>query len=121
MTLCPCKNLGTVAKVTDHQSFFKSLNEIEIGNWVRLMECNSCSQLWAVKEWDKYQIQLATKIPLANRTTWQEANTEGEKEFLIKSRGGLTSEICAWARCGKPCVVGVAYCVDHLYETGTRE
>jgi len=110
-----------VVKVESHQPFFRSLRELEVGNWVRLMECTHCGQLWAVAEWDKYQTQLATKIPPSERTSWQAPNIEAEKAFLIKSRGGLTSEPCAWAHCNKPHVVGVAFCVDHLYETGARE
>lgn len=121
MPLCLCQNLDDVSKVGDQQSFFNALSEVEVGNWVCLKECNTCGQLWAVAEWDKYQAQLATKVSIANRSTWQNANIEAGKEFLIQSRGGLTSQVCAHARCIKPCVSGVAYCVDHLYETGARE
>jgi hypothetical protein len=86
------------------------------------MECRACDQLWAVAEWDKYQTQLATKITRAKRHSWQEFNMASEKAFLLKSRGGgRTSETCAWTHCDNPRVVGVAFCVDHLYETGTRE
>lgn len=121
MTGCLCNKLNTTVKVCDHQSFFKVLNEIDVGNWVRLMEYRICDQLWAVAEWDKYQTQLATKIPPANRHTWQEFNITSEKEFLLQNRGGVTSEPCAWAHCDKPRVVGVAFCIDHLYQTGARE
>lgn len=121
MVRCPCTDLAEVEKVDSYPSFFKELKEIEVGNWVHLMQCEYCGQLWAVAEWDKYQTQLATKVTPSRRSTWQEANVEGEKELLIRSRGGLTSEPCAWARCGKSRIVGVAYCVYHLYETGARE
>jgi hypothetical protein len=120
MALCICQKLGVVSKVAEYQSFFEALIEVEIGNWIRLKRCITCSQLWAVAEWHKYQIQLATKIAITNRSTWQEANIEAEKEYLIKSRGGLTSKKCSHSSCIKPCVAGVAYCVDHLYETGAR-
>lgn len=86
-----------------------------------LCACKKCDQLWAVKEWDKYQTQLATKISESKRASWQEHNVEAEKKFLVKRRGGLTNEPCIWARCEKPQVLGVVYCVDHLYETGARE
>lgn len=121
MAGCLCEALDTVVKVGDHQSFFKDLGEIEVGDWARLMQCRACGALWCVAEWDKYQTQLATKIAPAKRSSWQVANTKAQKEFLVKNRGGLSAQPCMWAHCDKPRVVGVALCVDHLYETGARE
>lgn len=121
MVRCPCADLESVVKVEDHAAFFIDLHPLDVGHWVRLMACGRCGQLWAVDEPDKYLLQLATKIPVAGRTIWQERHVASEKDFLCRSRGGLTSEPCAWARCGKPCVKGVAFCVDHLYESGARE
>lgn len=122
MAECQCQKLNEVERVYENASFFTSLEEVEQGDWVYLRRCAQCGQLWAVDEWDKGQVQFATKIPADAKSNWQVPNVEAQKRFLAKSRGGFSaSEICAWARCGKPCVVGSAYCIDHLYQTGARE
>lgn len=122
MNSCSCQSLQGMEKVGNHTSFFVSLDRLEVGNWVRLCMCQQCRQLWAVSEWDKYQTQLAAKVPDASRHSWECWYIEAQKSFLIRSRGGISpTRFCAWAGCGKPCVEESAYCVDHLYETGARE
>jgi hypothetical protein len=117
---CPCSKLPSLVKVDADQKLMMRLAELATGNWVRLCRCRRCGQLWRVDEWDKYQIQFAVKI--ADSSGWQEFDSEPlRKQFLVESRGGVTEESCNWAGCEKHRLKGVAYCVDHLYATGTRE
>jgi hypothetical protein len=93
---------------------------VAVGNWVRLHRCKACGQLWRIDEWDKYQTQFAAKVP--SFEGWESFDTSKlQKDFLIQSRGGLTQSECSWAGCKNAQVKGVAYCADHLFETGARE
>lgn len=118
--MCLCAELQAALYV-DRQSpsFLASLTEISTGNWVKLCRCESCGQLWRVDEWDKYQTQMAIKIPeLAGWETYDAKPLE--LALLIESRGGLSEKQCLWAGCARLAVKGVVYCPEHLYETGAR-
>lgn len=85
---------------------------------MNLMRCPKCNQLWQVSEWEKYQILYATKVT-------DEANWDTESEQLIKckmiqNRGGIDVSKCLWEACTSNAVKGSYYCIDHLYNTGTR-
>ena len=106
-------------KLDDHPAIGR-FDELESGDWVRLVHCRRCGQLWSVDEWDKYQTQFAVRIP--QREGWQEFDTTPlRRQYLIQSRGGLTDERCIWQSCEQRRVRGVVYCADHLYQTGARE
>ena len=117
---CPCSKLPQLVKVEDHNDLLKCLEKIEAGNWVSLFRCRECKQHWRVDDWDKLQIQFAVKISEAIH--WQEFDDIPlHKQFLLESRGGLTEEKCIWQGCSNYQVKGVAYCIDHLFQTGARE
>jgi hypothetical protein len=117
---CSCSKLSPLIKVDAHPEFIGHLEKLETGNWVRLCRCRECGQHWRVNEWDKYQVQFAVKI--TDVPQWKEFDsTPLQKRYLLEKRGGVTDEIYNWAGCGQHRVKGVAYCVDHLYETGARE
>lgn len=117
---CQCSQLTTIVRLDDFPRFGSGLEELETGDWVRLVRCRECGQLWWLDEWDKYQRQFAIKIP--QRNGWRDFDTTPlRQEFLVRSRGGLTNERCIWAGCDGRRVRGVVYCADHLFKTGARE
>jgi hypothetical protein len=104
----------------NHSAFQNTLNEVALGNWVKLMECPKCGQLWKVDEWDKYQVLYAVKVPA--KEDWENFDSESLiKEKMVVNRGGLTESKCIWVGCKKIQVKGSAYCIDHLYKTGVRK
>ncbi len=119
--MCNCNELLNLVDITNkHSAFQGHLNEIAKGNWVTLMECPECNQLWKVDEWDKFQTLYAVKIP--EKEGWQDFdNVSLIKDKMISNRGGLTETKCMWADCNNIQVKGSAYCINHLYETGARE
>jgi hypothetical protein len=118
--MCQCATLPEVIYFElKPDGFEATLVELAVGNWVKLFRCSECKQLWRIDEWDKYQTQYAAKVPSIE--AWEAHVTKAlQKQLLLHSRGGLSENICGWARCGKPAVQGVAFCIDHLYETGAR-
>ena len=116
---CHCSQLPDIVKLDDHPAIGR-FDELETGNWVRLLRCPRCGQLWSVDEWDKYQARFAVKIP--QRDGWRQFDTTRfRRQYLVKARGGLTDEKCIWQDCDHRRVRGVVYCAEHLYQTGARE
>lgn len=118
--MCNCEKQSTLVDISsDHSAFKEKLREIAVGNWVLLMQCPDCNQLWKVDEWDKYQACYAVKI--ASQENWEAVDEETLiKEKMIKDRGGLGQEECKWSGCNAKQVRDSAFCVDHLYAGGTR-
>jgi hypothetical protein len=119
---CLCPTLPDAFYVEDGpKGFIEALAEKDYSseNWKRLYECPTCPTMWVVDEWDKYGHQVASR--LRERGRWDEESEEERKSLLLKSRGGITTEECAWMGCAKKKVRGVAYCIDHLYATGARK
>lgn len=116
---CLCAQLETITKVELQPEFFGSLEALEYGNWVKLCRCKTCSQFWSVDEWDKGNIAFAKK--LSSNINWQAQNTEEQKTYLLKARGGTENKVCAQSGCQKLCLKGVAFCVDHYFAMGWRE
>lgn len=116
---CSCKKEQSLVDVTnDYRRFVERLDLLEVGDWVKLMRCPMCGQLWRVDEWDKYQTSYAAKI--SSQADWREVDlTRQVKELMVQNRGGLESFKCI-KNCEKSAVKGSVYCVDHLYETGAR-
>ena len=116
---CPCATLDEIEKTENHAAFFESLPVLEVGNWVKLCQCQNCGQLWSVDEWSKGNISFARKK--SNKSNWEEADIEAQKRFLLKSRGIQEDVTCMQSGCKKRALKGVAFCVDHLYNIGWRE
>ena len=118
--MCNCQQQSDLVEISNNHSEFKArLSRLEVGNWVLLMSCTDCKQLWKVGEWDKYQNCYAVKIP--SRENWEAFDSESLiKELMIKNRGGLTDSECLSSGCSVNQVKGSAYCVNHLYSGGTR-
>lgn len=118
--MCNCNDQPNLFDISNNNSDFKSkLNQLEIGDWVLLMQCPDCKQLYKVDEWDKYQTSYAIKLPSSKN--WESFDSKSMiKEKMVKDRGGLSKEKCMWAGCHIKQVKGSAYCVNHLYEGGAR-
>jgi len=117
---CQCSDLPDAFYLDEgSRGFAEGLKREISGNWIWLGSCPSCGQLWALDEWDKYQDQVVTRVN--NRETWNVADTTNlRKQLLLKSRGGLTDTNCIWAGCTAKAVKGVVFCLDHLWNAGTR-
>jgi hypothetical protein len=118
--MCNCKDLPDLLEISNcHAEFKARLSQIKVGNWVLLMSCPSCGQLWKVDEWDKYQNCYAAKI--STQENWESFSTEELiKAQIVKNHGGFTNEKCMWSGCSVNQVNGSAFCVNHLYAGGTR-
>jgi len=94
---------------------------VEQANWRELLQCHACGKYWRIDAADKYQERFAWKIG-SYRSDWALPDFPGlEKALLLQHRGGETNEKCVWLGCERNRALGVAYCIDHLYATGTRK
>ena len=118
---CHCHNLPDAFYIEDApKGFEKSLASKDSGNWVWLGLCPICGTYWSVEEWDKYSHQVVIRVK--DKDNWQEQDTVAiGKQLLLKSRGGLSDNECCWASCHKMAVKDVAFCIDHLWESGSRK
>ena len=119
---CVCSKLPDFFFLEEGPKGFESSLEqkdTSVPNWKNLCRCRSCGALWAIDEWDKYHDQVASRV--RDVSHWDEDSEEERKKLLLKSRGGLSDEPCAWLGCEKRSVRGVAYCLNHLYATGARK
>jgi len=118
---CQCQNLPDVFYIEDAPTGFENnLIKKENGGWVWLGVCPQCSTLWKIDAWDKYQQQFVERVQ--NEDNWEKQDTtQQRKQLLLKSRGGLTEEECIWKGCHHKRVKDVAYCIDHLWDTGARK
>jgi hypothetical protein len=119
--MCSCTTLPKAIYVNDQPpTFLGSMAQLATGNWVRLCRCAICGQLWRIDEWDKYQDQVAIKVSAIE--SWDSCDYKPLKlQLLVNARGGLSKEQCAWANCSHVAVKGVAFCAEHLYDTGARK
>ena len=119
--MCQCQKLSELVDITNwHKEFKSNLNQISVGDWVLLMSCQECGQLWKVDEWDKYQTSYAVK--LKSQENWESYNSDSLiKKHMIKNRGGLIDTICIYGGCKMQCVNGVVFCIEHLWDTGARK
>ncbi len=116
---CLCAQLNDVEKTEKHQIFFGGLTQIEMGEWQKLVKCSVCSQLWAIDESDGRNTIFASKV--FDQEIWQTANVEGQKQYLLRSRGGTSQEPCIKQGCCNNRLKGVMFCVHHFFELGWRE
>jgi hypothetical protein len=63
---CECSELPEIVKLDAHPTIERNSDELEKGDWIKLVCCRACGQLWRLNEWDKYQIQFAFKIGFAS-------------------------------------------------------
>ena len=118
--MCDCRTLPELIDITNrYSSFTKELDQIDSGDWILLMQCKSCKQMYRVDVWDKLQTIYALKI--TSEENWKTAKSENLiKERIIQNRGGITEDNCVWKDCDEKQVEGSAFCVNHIYSSGVR-
>lgn len=128
MTTCECDSLPSTFFLDEApDGWLDRLVEDTTGDWKTLRHCNECQRFFSVDAWDKYQDRIVALI--ADPSHW-ESEADGadhradaadrRKELLLQARGGTGEGECIWAGCGGTRVRGVAYCIDHLWNTGAR-
>jgi hypothetical protein len=116
---CDCHDHPAIRRIDGSlPALFPSFRHVDAERWRALLQCPKCGQLWAVDEWDKYQIQFAVKV--ADAEGWSASDEALRKAYLAQSRGENKAAKCMWSGCKKNQLNGSAYCVDHLYATGAR-
>ena len=121
--MCKCKRLPECFKSDTSDPCFKTFQEID---WkkdagVKLVKCPECGQHWQLDQWDKYHSGLAVKIQAPE--SWGQYDDKNVRiAYLVKRRGGLSEQICAWQGCTNKALTGLAYCPLCAYEkSGIRE
>jgi len=117
--MCNCTKQMELVDITSHyKDFQNNLILLDRDNWVKLMECSTCKQLWRIDEWDKHTL-YAVKLPI--QSGWESFDSKSLiKEKMVMNHGGLSKNKCIWSGCNNMQLKGIAYCINHLYETGAR-
>jgi len=117
---CSCDDSSALVDISQtYTEFVAGMLILETGDWVKLLRCSGCGQLWRTDEYDKYQTLYAYK--LATREGWKSTDMKPLiKERILESHGCLDTSQCLAKDCKQPGLKGRAYCIDHFYETGAR-
>lgn len=117
---CGCGGRSTLVDISqNHREFVAGMRCLATGDWIMLLQCPRCGQLWRTDEWDKYHTLYACK--LSSPDGWESADVEALiKERMIENHGGLDTSLCLAKDCQRHALKTRAYCVDHFYETGAR-
>lgn len=117
---CSCGVRDDLVEISnDHAEFVAGMNCLATGDWVKLLVCLECAQLWRTDEWDKYQPMYALKLNSAEG--WESVDIASAiKERMVRNHGGLDTSTCLAKDCTRLALKGRAYCVDHFYQTGAR-
>ena len=123
-TIPPCDQLPE-AFWLDHdyprRAFTERLREIGTagGGWIVEAECRDCGQRWRLDRPDKYEVDLAIKVP--NFKGWTDAaDRKARLTYLARSFGGEGDTHCVWTGCSRHALRGIAMCVEHAYASGAR-
>lgn len=117
---CSCSGRGDLVEIGhSYTEFIAGMRCLETGDWVKLLQCTSCGQLWRTDEWDKYQTLYALK--LSSPEGWESTDMESLiKVRMVENHEGVNASLCLTKDCKQFALKGRAYCVDHFYETGAR-
>lgn len=117
---CNCGRRRDLVEIgQSYTDFVAGMRCLETGDWVKLLQCPECGQLWRTDEWDKYQTLYAFK--LSSPEGWESTDMKPMiKERIVENHGGLDTSYCLAKNCKQRALKGRAYCVDHFYETGAR-
>lgn len=122
MRECSCANLPKLVSGTDENLPVQGLEQVAVdpARWRTLYKCLCCGQHGQADVWDKYQTGLCIKVH--DPGGWTEFEDQPLRlQFLIQSRGGLSSETCCWKGCESRALEGLAFCPEHAYwEMGLR-
>ncbi|WP_182164237.1 metal-binding protein [Rugamonas brunnea] len=103
----------------NYTEFVAGMRCVDTGDWIKLLQCPECGQLWRVDAWDKYQTLYASK--LSTPEGWKLTDMVSLiKKRMVENHGGADTSPCLAKGCKHFALKGRAYCVDHFYETGAR-
>lgn len=121
MSACGCEELPEIFYVDRAPAdWLSGLEERASADWKTLGRCSTCGRLFSVDVWDRYQPRVVVRIAHPERWKEEGESVEARKALLLAGRGGTDELACGWAGCDKPRVRGVAYCLDHLWDSGAR-
>jgi len=117
---CSCGSRGDLVEIGHHYAeFVAGLRCLEIGQWIKLLQCLDCGQFWRTDEWDKYQTLYALK--LSSPKGWESVDIKSLIiERMVENHGGLDASFCLAKNCKLQALKGRAYCGQHFYDTGAR-
>ncbi len=122
---CSCEELPVYTYYHPERGLSQKLRPFVVSvaksSWRELFRCEICGTHWRIDVEDRLQQQYVWKVGRF-RDDWATVEfVEEQKRLLLQRRGGETEEKCVWMGCEQKRVKGVAYCIDHLYETGVRK
>lgn len=114
--VCRCSSQRALVEISqNYAEFVAGMRCLDTGDWIKLLQCAACGQLWRTDEWDKYQPLYALK--LASSGGWKSIDMAPLiKERLLENHGGVDTSICLKQGCTQHALKGRAFCVDHFYE-----
>lgn len=114
--VCRCSSQRALVEISqNYAEFVAGMRCLDTGDWIKLLQCAACGQLWRTDEWDKYQPLYALK--LASSEGWKSIDMAPLiKERLLENHGGVDTSICLKQGCTQHALKGRAFCVDHFYE-----
>lgn len=117
---CSCDDNSALVDISQtYTEFVAGKVTLENGDWVKLLQCPDCSQLWRTDGYDKYQTMYAYKLSV--REGWKSTDMKSLiKERILENHGGVETSHCLAKDCKQAALKGRAYCVEHYYETGAR-
>ena len=112
---CNCSARNKLVDISNtHAQFVAGMRCLATGDWIKLLECPDCGQLWRADEWDKYRPMYALKLNEA--AGWESVDIDSLiKQRIVASHGGLDASICLAKDCKLHALKGRAYCVNHFY------
>lgn len=121
---CECNQLPRIFNIETYRNRLMAhlvLTDQKEGGWLRLYKCSVCDQYWQVDLIDRLQVNCAIRID--NPAAWQNFDDKPVRvQYLIDSRGGLSTDECVMAGCKNKALQSLAYCPQHAYEhVGLRE
>lgn len=81
---CRCDDSSALVDISQtYAEFVTGMLILETGDWVKLLRCSGCGQLWRTDEYDKYQTLYAFK--LATREGWKSTDIPDKGTYPRKS------------------------------------
>lgn len=118
---CQCEQWTNIINITDWydefcQTFIKIDEAPAVGS---LLECESCKQNWLAA--DPSVSNVCYGFRLDDISQWQNFDTAPLiKSKMLQNREGFGEMNCRKSECAEPNINGSIYCLEHLYESGSR-
>jgi len=63
---CSCGSRRDLVEIShNYAEFVAGLRCLEIGQWIKLLQCLDCGQFWRTDEWDKYAYPVCVEVEFA--------------------------------------------------------